>query len=82
MIRERIRIVVRGAVKGWVLPFAVIDLRRSFGSTVGLNSAQGVFIEGEKRRRDSLNRFLVRLEKRKTTPRRHSELRIFLPRSG
>ena len=63
MIRERIRIVVRGAVQGvGFRPFVYrLATELQLDGWV-LNSAQGVFIEGEGRR-DSLNRFLVRLEK-------------------
>lgn len=65
MIRERIRIVVRGAVQGvGFRPFVYrLATELQLDGWV-LNSAQGVFIEGEGRR-DSLNRFLVRLEKEK-----------------
>ena len=51
--------------KGWDFALLFIDLRQSFELEGWvLNSAQGVFIEGEGPR-DSLNRFLLRLEKEK-----------------
>jgi len=65
MIRERIRIVVRGAVQGvGFRPFVYrLATELELEGWVS-NSAQGVFIEGEGPR-DSLNRFLLRLEKEK-----------------
>ncbi len=65
MIRERIRIVVRGAVQGvGFRPFVYrLATELQLDGWV-LNSAQGVFIEGEGPR-DSLNCFLLRLEKEK-----------------
>jgi len=65
MIRERIRIVVRGAVQGvGFRPFVYRLATELELEGWVLNSAQGVFIEGEGPR-DSLNRFLLRLEKEK-----------------
>src|SRR6476661_4760445 len=63
MIRERIRIVVRGAVQGvGFRPFVFRLATELQLEGWVLNSVQGVFIEGEGPR-DSLNRFLLRLEK-------------------
>ncbi|HEV2094872.1 MAG TPA: acylphosphatase, partial [Chthoniobacterales bacterium] len=65
MNRERTRIVVRGAVQGvGFRPFVYrLATELQLEGWVS-NSAQGVFIEIEGER-DSLNRFLLRLEKEK-----------------
>jgi hydrogenase maturation protein HypF len=65
MTRERIRIVVRGAVQGvGFRPFVYRLATELQLEGWVINSAQGVFIEGEGSR-DALDRFLLRLEKEK-----------------